>query len=249
MRLFLISLGIAAISLIPFSAGQFLLDIPLALSIVLLPLAEGLHYMAVLFHESGHAITHWLFGTPALPMIDTVHGGGVTYSYGRSMAVLAGVYALMSAGVLLLLYARKWRAAAVLAGFIAFHGIFVWRGWGMPLGVFMGHGTESIVACWCIWRASDLKSGHSLAERYVSMITGLHLAGRVLLLSAALMLHDMRRLSYSVQKGKRGSADLDVFAKLTGISMETAAALLALFFAICLVLTLGLLYKRSRTGA
>ncbi len=117
MRFILISCAIAAISLVPFGAKQFLLDIPLALSILLLPLAEGLHYMAVLFHESGHALVHWLFGTPAFPLIDTVHGGGVTYSFGRSTALLAGVYALMSAGVLLLLYAKKVAGGRRAGGF------------------------------------------------------------------------------------------------------------------------------------
>ena len=249
MRFFLISLAIAAVSLIPHGAYQFQLDVPLALRIVLMPLAEGLHYMAVFFHESGHAIVYWLFGTPAFPLIDVVHGGGVTYSFGRSKMLLAGIYALMSAGVLLLIYAHKWREAAMLAVFIALHGLLTWLGWGSRLAVFMGHGSESLVACWCLWRALDPKFSHGSLERYVTLVTGLHLAGRALLLSAALQTHEMRRMSYTVQKGKRGSADLDVFAKMTGLTIQDTAALLGLFFAICLAVTLGLLYKRRRNGA
>lgn len=244
MRRFVaISAAVAVISLVPYGCDQFLLDVPLALRLALLPLCEGLRYMGVAFHESGHAITYWLFGRPAFPTFDTVHGGGTTYALGRSMALTAGVYALMAALAFILVRKKHLRALAALGVFAVLHFILLLRGWDAALGTFMGHGTEVLAACWCMLRAFSDKP-LSKAERYVSLIAGIHLAGRVALLTAALLLHDMRRLAYSMQKGEQGSADLDKLAWRLGIATPEAVSLLAGFLYLCLAITGFILYKR-----
>lgn len=53
----------------------------------------------VLVHELGHALTHWLFGRPAIPSVNLLHGGGVTLTFGQSGLVVMLVYGLMVAGI------------------------------------------------------------------------------------------------------------------------------------------------------
>lgn len=248
MRLFLIAFIIALVSLMRFAGHQFLIDIPLWLDIALLPLAEGLHYMAVVFHECGHALAYTFFGIPAFPALDIHHGGGATYSYGRSEALLIGIYAVAAAMIAILAKKHPHKSAALL-GFTLLHLLIVWRGWDIPLGMFMGHGAEVLTACWCFYRTYDQKKNIARAEKIVSLVLALHLAGRTLFLAFALVFFEMRRAAYGMQKGRKGSADLDKLGAGLGVSMETAAALLVVFMALAFAVTFALLYKRNRAKA
>lgn len=247
-RLFLISLAVACVSLLTYGFYQFNDDLPLWLTILLLPLSEALHYMTVVVHEPGHALTFWLFGTPAFPLLDAFQGGGVTFNFGRSKALLAGIYGLLAAFILIFALKRRWKHVLWLCAFAAIHALFVLRGWDAPLAACMGHGMEAIAGGWLVLRALDRHAPHSLAERYVSMIFGLHLWGRVALLALALNLNPMRRLSYGVQKGRPGSADIDMAAQFMGVQMETAATFLGLFLVACICATLALMRRRGAFG-
>ncbi|HYD17555.1 MAG TPA: hypothetical protein VEF76_03655, partial [Patescibacteria group bacterium] len=221
MRFYLASVLVAVLSLVPFAFAQItghietfvpvrftwrgeLYDtgwvhrgiLPIAAEILLFPLAECLHYMTVAFHEPGHALAHWLFGTPALPLLDATHGGGVTYSIGRSRALVIFVYLLLAAAIGVAASKRAWKACFVLLGATALHGWLLQSGWCIPLAIFMGHGMEVITCCGCMIRAAGVYAPLSRAEQFMTTVFGLHLAGRVTLLPLALMFVHNRRLSY-----------------------------------------------------
>ncbi|MCC7036192.1 MAG: M50 family metallopeptidase [Alphaproteobacteria bacterium] len=268
MRFYITSFLIAAFSLVSFAFVQFTghietayvvnLDLPgfplthihkgllpVAIYWMLYPLSECFHYMTVTIHEPGHALAYWLFGSPALPVMDAVHGGGVTYSIGRSHAVLAFVYALMAAGGGLLAQRSMWRGLAVLAVFAALHVALLVTGYDYPLAIFAGHGMEIAVCCWCITRATRVEAPLPKWERYITMIFGLHLMGRVVLLPLALIFVNARRMTYGMQKGTPGSADLDKFARELGLPMEGAAWIMLAVFAAAMTATLVYIARRG----
>ncbi len=267
MRFYISSLFIAIISLLSFTAVQFTGHIetpvvfdfslpgfplvhmhkgllPFPLFLLLYPLSECFHYMTVTFHEPGHALAYWLFGTPALPVMDAVHGGGVTYSIGRSNAVLAFIYVLMAAGAGLLAQKKMWRGLALLGVFAALHIGLLATGYDYPLAIFAGHGMEIATCCWCIARATRTVNPLPICERYITMIFGLHLMGRVIMLPLALIFVNARRMSYGMQKGTPGSADLDKFAHELGLPMEGAAWFMLAVFAVAITLTIVYIARR-----
>ncbi len=222
-------------SLLAYGFDQFNLYFPFSLRLLLLPVAEAGHYMAVIFHEPGHAVSHWLFGIPALPLVDAVSGGGMTYSLGRSYAVLTGVYVLFAGAALLALYMKRkdYALLAVAAAFL--HGALVYTEWEPAVTLFMGHGLEAIVAGILLRRAI---AGWNLqgraADSFVSLAVSLHLSARVLMLGLGLSFSEARRLSYYVQKGMRGEADLDRLSSYLGVSTQSVALFLCCFVAACL---------------
>jgi hypothetical protein len=271
MRFYITSFIIAALSLVSFAFVQFtghietpyVLDLnlpgfplthihkgllPFPLYILLFPLSECFHYMTVTFHEPGHALAYWLFGTPALPVFDAVHGGGVTYSIGRSYAVLVFIYALMAAGAWFLAHKKIWRGLGVLAVFAALHVAMLAAGYDYPLAIFAGHAMEIAMCCWCLARATRPANPLPECERYVTMVFGLHLMGRITLLPLALIFVTGRRMTYGMQKGTPGSADLDKFAHELGLPLEGAAwILLALSAAALTATTVFIARRRGKT--
>lgn len=247
-KFFAVSLAFMTVAALPYAVHQFESDLPLWSLVALMPLSEGLHYMNVMVHEPGHALTYWIFGTPAFALIDAVKGGGVTYNFGRSHALLAGIYVLMAAGGMLLARKGNWAGATWLAAFAATHVLFVWRGWDVTLAACMGHIFEVVWGCYFVLLALDRQAQQSLAERYTAMIFGLYLCAHTGLLCLALLLVDARRLSYGMQKGVPGSADLDKAAEYMGISIEAAAACMGLFLLAAIFATLFILHKRRISG-
>lgn len=233
-RFQLACLAAALLSLLPYAADMFGLPLPVALRLLLLPLSEGPHYMGILFHESAHALSHWLFGEPALPLFDATEGGGVTYYYGRSRALTAGVYVLMGAGLLLLYRARRFRAAAVLALFIPLHALLVAGGMDIFVTMMAGNAVEAAVGAALVTlalaRPDILKSR---AERAVALVAGTHLFCRKLLLCLGLMLVEVRRREYAVQKAAGVGGDLHEAAIVVGATVEQVAAALLLFILAC----------------
>lgn len=228
-------LGTAAASLLAYGFEQFNLVLPFALKLLLLPVAEAGHYMAIIFHEPGHAAAHWLFGIPAIPLLDPTLGGGMTYSIGRSYAVVAGIYALFAGATGLALY-KKRRDIALLVVAAAFaHAALLFCGWEPAISCFMGHGTEAIVAGYLLRRALlGWSDPARKADSFVSLALCIHLAGRVFMLGIALGFSNARRMSYYVQKGFKGEGDLDKLAAYLGVSLQNVALGLACFVLLCL---------------
>ncbi len=101
------------------------------------------------------------------------------------------------------------------------------------------------MCCWCMTRATRTKNPLPKFERYITMIFGLHLMGRVILLPLSLILVDARRVTYGMQKGAPGSADLDKFAHELGVLMEGAAWIMLAVFAMAMTVTAAFIARRK----
>ena len=247
-KFFLAGFCMTAVAALPYAFHQFESDLPLWALVALLPVSEALHYMNVIVHEPGHALAYWIFGTPAFTLIDAVKGGGVTYNFGRSHALLAGIYVLAAAFGALLARKGDWRGAAWLAAAVVLHVVFLWHGWDLVLAAYMGHGLEVVAGAYLVLLSLNRQARQSLAERYTAMVFGLYLFVHTGLLCLALLAVKARRLTYGMQKGKPGSADIDKAAQYMGVSMEAAAALLGLFLLAVVFATLWILRKRQTSG-
>ena len=241
MRFYLICSVLVVLFTVPYAAAQFVFDIPFWLRLALLPFSEGLHYMAVVIHEPGHALTHWIFGRPAIPLLDRA-GGGLTYVTPRQPVLLGIDYAIMAAAGVCLAYIRKYNYLAALGLFCVAHIALVLTGWDVVLALYMGHGAETIAACFFLYRALvTLKS--ETAERYVTLIFALHLYLRTALLCIALLLSPARQAAYALQKGVGGEGDLYKIAALLKTDIEPVALSLLLFL-LAGILTAAVLIKR-----
>lgn len=169
----------------------------------------------------------------------------MTYSLGRSYALTAFLYALMTSGILLLAYGKHYRAAAALAGFAGLHIALIYSGWDLFVTLVMGHGAEiiagSVMIAAALVRPDLLKT---LPERCVALVAGLHFFGRNALLCAGLLLNASKRQEYAMQKGVPGLGDYQHAADVVGIPVETVTAGMALFLLLCISLTV--LYIRRR---
>ncbi|MGI0489682.1 hypothetical protein ACN4EK_30050, partial [Pantanalinema rosaneae CENA516] len=134
--------------------GLNALVVGLVLAIVLMNvgLLRVLFYgFLVLVHELGHAVTHWLFGRPAIPSVNILYGGGVTLTFGQSILVLGLIYA----GIGYLVYRSRHypRVLGVLAGFTLLYTLCLLTSLNMILSIFMGKGMEALAIVLCLYLA------------------------------------------------------------------------------------------------
>ena len=135
-------------------AGWQALAIGLLLAIILQtfwPLKLLFNGFQVIVHEIGHAVTHWLFGYPAIPTVNILYGGGITLSLGQSSLVLGLIYGTLAFFLYRCRHSR--RLLILLAGFI---GIYTWvllTPLSKILMIFMGHGMEWVAIVICLYFA------------------------------------------------------------------------------------------------
>lgn len=237
---------LAAVGLMPAVADAADADFPIWLRFALLPLSEGLHYMAVLVHEPGHALFHWLFGEPAWPTLDLEHGGGMTYTPGRSFALTAFIYVLAASGGLLLLRAERKRAAAGLAAATVMHAALILSGWDLFVSLIMGHGAE--IAAGAVLIALALSRPDILAplsERCVALTVGIYFMARNFFLCLNLILNAATRREYAMQKGIPGLGDYQHAGDVLGVPVQAVAAGMGFFAALSLALALRYAHRRN----
>lgn len=233
MRMFLISLGIAALLCVPEMAGRMAPGtlVPLWLDIP----ASGMRYMMLLFHEIGHTLGWWIFGFPAIPTFNVEYGGGTTYYYDQSWIVICFIW--LGAGALA---AQLWQAGAftafrILGAGLLLHGLLLLCGGDELLPLACGHLAEISVGSFCLLRAflGTTDSSRGATERWLNMIFGCFTLVHTVGLTAILMFHEVGRIVYASQKGKHLQGDLDRLALGMNIPMPAVAATLML-------LTIGL---------
>ncbi len=124
----------------------------LALVIMCFPLLNHIfHTFTILVHEMGHAIVGWLFGYPSFPAFDPMYGGGVTLHFERSRPFILVFYLL--AGALIFIYRTKALTVAVLSVVVVIHILLSWTSAHQAVILFMGHGTELVIAAIFFYRA------------------------------------------------------------------------------------------------
>ncbi len=251
MRLYLVSLAIAIACLLPEVAAMRDWEPNFIFSILNIP-ATGLGYMSVFFHEIGHAVAWWIFGSPALPTFDFQYGGGMTYPIGHFTTLLVVVYAGFAAAIGWAGYNQMWGLLGALVVLLGCHiALNMTAGHEVFAGA-MGHGGEVLVAAFCIIRAGTGETEGGVAERYLSMIFGLFAMLKNMLMPFALVTNEIYREVYAQQKGGHMLGDYDAVADQLDISLKALCGwslCLTLLVFIAAIILAATLPKRQRRYA
>lgn len=130
--------------------GALLTGLILAIALTIIsPLKILFHGFLILVHEIGHAVTHWLFGRPAIPSVNLAYGGGVTLVFDQSVAVVCLAYFAIA---FLIYYCRHYRFILVLLGiFTSIYSFCLSNSTNLMLSTFMGHGMELVAIAFCLY--------------------------------------------------------------------------------------------------
>jgi hypothetical protein len=130
--------------------GAVLTGLVLALVLFILsPLKLLFRGFLVMVHEVGHAVTHWLFGRPAIPLIDFAFGGGITLSFEQSWLILGLIYGAIA--YLIWLCRVYPRLQGILVLFTGLYSFCLFTNWNLILSTFMGHGMEILAIFICLY--------------------------------------------------------------------------------------------------
>jgi hypothetical protein len=107
----------------------------------------------ILVHEVGHAVTHWLFGRPAIPTVNLLFGGGVTLVLGQSALLIGLIYA----GMAFLIYCLRSypRLQGCLVAIAILYTLCLSGQMNTMLATFMGHGMELVAIFVCLYLAAS----------------------------------------------------------------------------------------------
>lgn len=132
--------------------GALLTGLVLAVFLfALAPLKLLFRGFLVMVHEVGHAITHWLFGRPAIPMVDFAFGGGLTLHFEQSWVILALIYGAIAFLIFLCRIYPRLQGIVVL--WTLAYSLCLFTNWNLILSTFMGHGMELIAIFGCLYLA------------------------------------------------------------------------------------------------
>ncbi len=200
----------------------------LAVVVSALPFARFVFsYLIVLIHELGHALCYWLFGYPAVPAFDFVHGGGITVHQQRSVALLVLAWALL--GVLVWLYRGNRLAVKVFGALAVLHVLLVLTGLDAWVGLAGGHGFELLFAGIFLYRATTGTAIKTPAERPLYAACGFFLLFQMIAFAGRLVTNASARGDYRSAKGGALAMDLDRIAhELLSVSLPSVAFLLLL---------------------
>ena len=229
-------LFIAAIMVLPGLA--FVLDFQFFMQRVISIPAIGFDYMGVFFHEIGHTLAWWLFGYPAIPTFDAEYGGGFTYAVDRILWLQGLVYALLASCVAWLFKNDYREYAAVVFAFTLFHLALAFNQGHDVFAIYMGHGFEILIGCFCILRGIIGHSEYGGAERWMNMIFGCFMILRNIAMASLLIFSDIGRQIYEMQKGGHGFGDFSRIADIVGMPLAGIATLSLVFMGAMLFLTL-----------
>jgi hypothetical protein len=110
----------------------------------------------ILVHEMGHAIFGWLFGYPSFPAFNVLWGGGITLSFHRSTGLLILIYIGLAS--LMYMYRKNTATLIFLAVVTILHAFLSYTDANTVIILFMGHGTELLIAGLFIYRALSGRS-------------------------------------------------------------------------------------------
>jgi hypothetical protein len=241
MRLLVISSVLAVLFLLPFLSEWLSFDLPLR-GLLFIPFT-GLDYMRIFFHELGHCVTFWIFGYPSIPMFDFEYGGGMTYPVmGRLWFVQGSIFALLAAGIyylcrrdgFLLDNERRPLLVIVLLLALLILALALTKGHNVAIA-FMGYGGEVCIAVFCMARAMLGLTLYGTVEKYLNMVFGLFVLGTNAVLLRSLMVSDVARMAYGMQKGGELQGDFDQIASQLGLTLQSVAGLSLAFMALMLI--------------
>jgi len=124
----------------------------------------------ILVHEVGHAVTHWVFGRPAIPTVNIYFGGGVTIPLGQVWLLNVLIYL----GIAYFIYRLQGRSR--LQGTVALltlgYTYCLFTPTNQMLAVFMGHGMELVAIAVCLYLAASGKLCRIPGDRTIYAMLG-----------------------------------------------------------------------------
>jgi len=205
----------------------------LALLFFFIPFArQVLSTFVILVHEMGHCIFGWLFGYPSAPAFDVMYGGGVTLHLERSTLLAFLLYPVFAG--LIYVYRKNTATVVVLLVAMLIHAVINYTKVHYMLILFMGHGTELIIAGLFIYRALSGRSIVHSAERPLYALLGFFVVFFDLNFAYRLLTNASYRAEYGMAKG--GAIEMD-FIQIAADYLHTGLTAVVWFFFICCLLT------------
>ncbi len=137
---------------------------------IISPFRALFHGFLILVHEIGHAVTHWLFGRPAIPTVNLAYGGGVTLVFDQSVFVICLVYLAVA---FLAYCCRRYRFVLVLLGvFTSIYSVCLSTSINLMLSTLMGHGMELIAIAVCLYLSISGYFCRSSGDRSIYSMLG-----------------------------------------------------------------------------
>jgi len=189
--------------------------------------------LMILIHEMGHMIFGWVLGYPSAPAFDLTYGGGVTFHTDRSTLLLIVIYALLV--FLAFSFRRNIKALIFLLTITSIHGLLTATRLNEAAILFMGHGTELLIAGIFFYRAlSGAAVVHSV-ERPLYASIALFIVFSDLNFSYRLMTSPFARAEYADAKG---GGDWMDFSRIAIDHLHVNVTSVAFVFFLCCLVTL-----------
>jgi len=184
----------------------------------------------ILSHEMGHAIFGWVFGYPSFPQFDILYGGGLTRHFERYTILLIVIY--LGFGVLAYLYRGNRAMLIAIVAVALTHGIISSTSMHSVIILFMGHGTELLIAGLFIFRCLSGRAVVHPAERPLYGVIGFFMLFYDLRFAYRLLTSPSR-----VEEYLGGKADLDNdFVRIAHDYLGVNMSWVVLLFFVCCIL-------------
>lgn len=189
--------------------------------------------LTILVHEMGHMIFGWVLGYPSAPAFDLTYGGGVTLHTDRSTLLLIVIYALLA--FLVFYFRRNIRALIFLLTITSIHVLLTATRLNEVTILFMGHGTELLIAGIFFYRAlSGAAVVHSV-ERPLYAAIAFFIVFSDVGFAYQLMTSPFARAEYADAKG--GGHWMD-FSRIAIDHLHVNLTSVAFVFFLCCLITL-----------
>jgi hypothetical protein len=189
--------------------------------------------LVTLVHEMGHMIFGWLFGYPSVPAFDIVYGGGVTIHTARSTLLLVVIYVLF--GLAIYSLRKNLTAVIILVVLALVHLMFTLTTLHELAVLFMGHGTELVIAGVFFYRALSGSAVIHASERPLYAAIAFFIVFSDVSFAYGLMTSPFARAEYGDAKG--GGHWMD-FSQIAEDFLNMSLAGVAGFFLLCCLATL-----------
>lgn len=189
--------------------------------------------LMILVHEMGHCLFNWLFGYPSAPAFDFMYGGGLAIALSRSSLLLVVWYTLLA--VAIYRFRHNLGAVILLLVLAVVHAALAFTSGHEVLILFMGHGTELLIAGLFLYRAVSGRSIVHRIERPLYAAVGFFIVFKDLVFSYRLISSPTARMEYEQAKG--GGHWMD-FSRIAEEYLFVDLQAVALFFLLCCVLAL-----------
>lgn len=184
--------------------------------------------LVTLIHEMGHTVMAWIFGIPAIPAFDFMHGGGLTINFQQETTLLVAIYAF---GLFLAYtYRNNFQTLLIIIGLGCLHAISIMTSLSNILILFMGHGVELLIAALFIYRSLTNTSIIHSIERPLYSILGFYIIFHDIAFSWKLINDAGYRVEYEAQKGGYHFGD---FSRIAEQYLHVDMSSVAAFFLLC----------------